>query len=202
MKKMIFVFLIFIAVMSISYANDYPSGSMPTLPGGITVPGMGSGNNIAKGWKIPSSKEVCNLIVNVDGWSATQCSGSNIKTMNGIRMVSVEREYKNGDRNIGVTVLSGNMAVMGWAAFSQGISMESDKELVKIIDIGDYKMGVSYNKIDHSGSIIVPLLKTKELQKEQAFAVIGLNFTNMNYKEAIEFVKNFDFELLEALFRK
>jgi hypothetical protein len=204
MTRAIFSILAVLVFLTSAYAGG---GSMPQLPPGVTIPGL-SGSNQAQNsqteskWKVPSYKSVCKYLVSVEGWQAEKCSGSNFEGMNGKKLVSAERDYKNNDKKIELTVVSGMGVAASWAPFATGMTIETDKEIMKIYTYNNYKIGVSYDKIEHSGSVIVPLLSADKLKKEAAFAVLGANYENMDYKEAVDFIKNFDFKALEELFRK
>lgn len=205
MKKLIISAAIVGLLGSVGYANEYPTGGMPAMPPGVSIPSMGSNQaaqqQFSEKWKVPSYKKVCKYIVDVEGWQAEKCSGSNMKAPSG-ELVAVERDYTNGNKKVGITVLNGSMVLMSWAPFAQGVTIDSDKEFLKVFEMKGYKVGVGYDKIEHSGTIAVPLIKADELKNEPAFAVFGVNFENMDYKEALDFIENFDFEALESLFRK
>jgi len=77
------------------------------------------------------------------------------------------------------------------------IVIETDEEIVKVVDSHDFKTGINYNKKENGGSLVVCLSKTPQ---NGCHAIFGVEFKNMGYKEAFNLLKSFDLEHIENLF--
>ncbi len=146
--------------------------------------------------KNPSYKKLCKFLKEVPNWEATECSGMNVSGSNFGNIVTAQRNYSQGNKNINVLIISGSKIQTYWVPFEYNMQMETPEEFAKITTINGFKVGIQYFKKDSNGVIVVLL------NKKTAYLPAGIvfSFSNMNWKEALEFAKKFDWNALKAFF--
>ena len=147
--------------------------------------------------QLPSYKTICSHLGDIPGWKSDKCSGMNLSSSPMGNIVSANREYSKGDKEINVSVISGMQAIAGWAPFAGNLNMETNESLVKTLDISGYRAGINYHKQEKAGSITICL----EQKNSQCEAIFGISFSNMNWEDASELVKNFDLKEIESIFK-
>ncbi|HHD77401.1 MAG TPA: hypothetical protein ENK93_00370 [Campylobacteraceae bacterium] len=147
---------------------------------------------LAVAGNLPGYKVLCNQLENLKGWEVSKCDGMKMTNPMFGEMVTASKNYTKGDKSVEVSVVSGMQAMMTWAPFQTGMTMENDEQLVKVEKIDGFPVGFSYDKQAHSGTLAVLLAPN---------AVLVLNYDNMHWKEALKMAKVFEWEKLSKLFK-
>ncbi len=145
---------------------------------------------------LPPYSSLCVHLKNVEGWSASECTGMNVKSDAG-EMVSASKTYSYGSKNVEVTIVGGINASAYWSPFQMHFQLDTPEEMVRTLNVKGSDIGITYHKKDKSGSIIVPILKKTSTIVN---GVLMFNFSNMEWKEALEFSKKFDWEKIKKSF--
>ncbi len=80
--------------------------------------------------------------------------------------------------------------------FNQFEMNVQNKFFVKTLYVNGYKVMVSYSKEDNNGGLIIFLKDTDPKNP----VVLGVNFENMNWKEALDWAKKFDWDAIKSSF--
>ena len=128
-----------------------------------------------------SYKDLYPMLVNISGWEAEKAKGGKFVSPQG-KIISVERSYQKGEKSLTVTILKGPVASAMGSTFAYVQEIDTPEEYVKVFKIGKYKAGLSHNKRDNSGSIVVILGNS---------SVINMEYHNISYKEAEKLIKEF-----------
>ncbi|BDY12843.1 hypothetical protein [Hydrogenimonas cancrithermarum] len=150
------------------------------------------GATLALGANLPNYKTLCEELGEIPGWSLTKCEGMKMVNPMMGEVVTAAKTYTKGDSSLEVTVVSGMQAMMMWGPYAAGTTIENDEALVKLETIDGFQVGISYDKKERSGGIVVRLADN---------AVLGGNFQNMDWKEALDLMKKIDWKRLASLFR-
>jgi len=144
------------------------------------------------GWAgMPSYQDLCTALSAPQGWNLEgKCDGMKMSGPMG-EMVSATINLVNGDKRLEVVITSGMQAMGMWAPFMTGMEMESDGQLVKTEKIDGFPVGITYDKNEKSGGVIVKLAPN---------AVMAGNFEQMDWKEALEVLRKLDWQKLRSLF--
>ncbi len=126
-------------------------------------------------------KELYKYLVELDGWKASEPSGKHAKTFFG-EMLQVERNYSKENKSLNVQVIKGSMVMAMWMPFSMVVEEDTPEKYTKTTEIEGFKAGISHNKKENSGQIIIMVAPT---------AAFILKYTGMGYKDALEIVKKF-----------
>ncbi len=140
---------------------------------------------------LPDYKELCGAMADLGGWSASQCEGMKVVNPMMGEVVTAQRSYEKDGKRLDVSVLSGMQATMMWAPYSAGTMMESDEALVKVEKIDGFMVGISYDKKEKGGGIVVQIAPN---------AVLVVSFEKMDWKKALEKAKKFDWKRLRREF--
>ncbi|WP_353661709.1 hypothetical protein [Hydrogenimonas sp. SS33] len=141
---------------------------------------------------LPDYKTLCADFPDVSGWKITKCDGMKMTNPMFGEVVTATKSYTKGGSRADISILSGMQAMMMWAPYQSGTTMESDDELMKVETIDGFPVGIGYNKKDRSGGVVVQIAPN---------AVLAVTFTDMSWKEALELAKRFDWKKLHALFQ-
>ena len=140
---------------------------------------------------LPEYKELCSALGAIPGWTAQEkCEGMKMTGPMG-EFVTATQQYVQNNASLKVVVMSGMQAAMMWNTYASGMQMESDEALMKIEKIGDFTVGITYDKKERSGGIVIQLAPN---------AVLVGNFEGMEWSSALEAMKMLDWEKLAALF--
>jgi hypothetical protein len=141
---------------------------------------------------MPDYQTICGALEGLPGWSKEdKCDGMRMSGPMG-EMVTATQKYTKGEGSLELTVVSGMQAAMLWSTYASGMEMETDEILVKVQKINGYPVGLSYDKQERSGSIIVQLTPN---------AVLGANFEKMEWSEALQALQKLDWDALASLFK-
>ncbi len=151
---------------------------------------------LSSGYCMPSYSSFCNVLTEQDDWGSEKCTGASMQTPMGT-MVSAEKKYKKGSKIVEVTLIWGISATTMWIPYQSYMQMETDENYIKVTKIKGYNTAISYDKKTHTGTILVGF-KSK-LDPSVVSAVLGFNFSNMGWKEALDFAKKFDWKKVEKL---
>ena len=141
---------------------------------------------------LPASAQLCQQLVDIPGWQAAQCEGTKANNSMMGEFVSATRTYTRGDESLHVTVVSGIQARMMWSPYAAGTQVENAESLVKITKIKGFPVGITYDKRNRSGGIVVQL----------GFqAVMAAEFEQMDWQSALKTLQALDWKAMQALFR-
>ncbi len=146
-----------------------------------------------------SYKELCSLLGDLKGWQAEECTGMNLECPQG-RMVMASREYRCKDRVLQVTAVTGSSAMAywsNWASFKPGTTLNTPEQLLKLIEVEGFPVGIVQSKRGKEGVIVV-LLGTGE----KARGVLQASFRGLDWDEAIEALKGLPWEDMERRMRQ
>ena len=147
---------------------------------------------LALAGNLPSYQELCDVLEAPAGWTAAgECEGMKMNNPMMGEMVTASRTFTEGEKKLELSVISGMQAMGMWAPFMTGMEMETNDELIKIEKIEDFEVGISYDKREKSGGIVVRLGSN---------AIIAGNFENMNWEEALDAMRKIDWKKLQELF--
>ncbi len=147
---------------------------------------------------LPSYSKVCKALLEVRGWKASVCEGMNMQGSPMGNMVTANRTYIQGNKKVEVVVMSGMGAMGYWAPFQSNMQIDTPKQFVKVVQIRGHNVGISYDKETKSGGVIVALGSPGG--PGMVKAILGFNFYNMDWEEALSFAKKFDWDKLEKIF--
>jgi len=145
---------------------------------------------------LPSYKKLCKALKDLPGWEAEKCEGMNMSGSPMGEMASAYRSYSRGNQQIEATIVCGMQAMGYWAPFVYHMQMESNEEFIKVTSINGCGVGISYNKQDKTGNIVVNLIKG-----EKVTSVFVLNFENMDWQNALNIAKQFDWKKMADLLK-
>ncbi len=126
-------------------------------------------------------KELYSYLVELDGWKASEPSGQHTKTFFG-EMLQVERKYTSENKSLNVQIIKGSMVMAMWMPFSMVVEQDTPDKYVKTTEIEGFKAGISHNKNENSGQIIIMVAPT---------AAFILKYNGIGYKDAVKIVKKF-----------
>ncbi len=144
-------------------------------------------------------QELCKYFKELPGWNSEECSGMQMSS-NYVAGEMALKTYSKGEKQLTAMITKGN-----WAYAQTGINPAQlqnfemnvqNKFFVKTLRIRGYKVVVSYSKEDNSGGIIV-FLKEKNPQNPVIFL---LNFEHMDWEEALDLAKKFDWDAMKSSF--
>ncbi len=144
----------------------------------------------------PPYSSLCVYLKDIDGWNASECDGMNLKSSTE-EMVSVSKTYSRGVKSVNVTIVGGTNASSYWAPFQSYFQLDTPKEMIRSLSVKGFNIGIIYYKKERYGSIIVPVAKEAP---DIVSGVLMFNFSNMDWKEALEFSKEFDWEKIKEAF--
>lgn len=96
-------------------------------------------------------------------------------------------------------VLSGMNAMGMWAPYQNNMQIDTSDQFVKVTNIKGHNVAISYEKGDKSGGITIAFNSKKN--PGMVNAVLVFSFSNMHWKDALEFAKKFDWDKLHKLFK-
>ncbi len=147
---------------------------------------------VAAGWAASvDSGDLCGKLGEIRQWSGGECDALKMEGPMG-EVVMASRTYRKGDATLQVSVVSGMQAAMLWAPYAAGRQIESDSALVKVERIGEFPVGISYDKRNRSGGVVVQLMPG---------GVLVVSFEKMGWKEALDAVKSIDWKGLRKLLK-
>ncbi|RLD98897.1 MAG: hypothetical protein DRI91_02085 [Aquificota bacterium] len=130
-------------------------------------------------------QDLTRFLVNLPGWTAGGPEGVNMEGPQG-KVVTATRSYKRGNQSLTATIMVGNSAMMAWAPFQMGMTVETPEVLIKTISYKGLKAGINYDKKEKGGGIVV------QLSTQNPTAAFVINFEAMDYNEALKLLDHFD----------
>jgi len=129
------------------------------------------------------------LMVDLPGWEAGEADGADM-TYQGMRAVTVSRNYQNGDRTFDASILIGTQASSAWMpSYREGYKVESPEGVMEVKRINGFLAYEMFETEGGSGGIVVLLLEaTKETDPGAVFAV---SFEGMSREEAMQIAQRF-----------
>jgi|Deesub1362B_J571_1020462.scaffolds.fasta_scaffold00214_39 hypothetical protein len=145
---------------------------------------------------LPKYSELYKFLIDLRGWKAEQPTGSNMSSPMG-EMVTAERTYHKGSKELHAQILGGFSAMAAWVPFGMGMTYDSPDEFFKTFSLEGFPAGVSHQKGDNSGTVVVQIKGVTNTQG----VVFVLNYNKMSYEEAIDIVKKFPLKEIKKVFR-
>ncbi|SFM62921.1 hypothetical protein [Thermodesulforhabdus norvegica] len=142
----------------------------------------------------PEYEEICKYLVDLDGWKGNQCEGIKMSGSPMGSMVTAHKTYVQGDKELEAHVFYGAMAADYWSNYDRRIEIDSSEGLVKTLEVNGFHVGISYDKKDHGGAVVVSLANSQD-----APAVFMISFKNMSWEDALEIARQFDWQALRSL---
>ncbi len=146
--------------------------------------------------RLPSYKELCKCLKDIPGWKAKACSGMNLYQSSVGNVVTAQRIYVKGNKEVTAMIIYGEKIQSFWVPFQYNMQMENPEEFVKITTINGFKVGIEHFKKESSGDVVILLAKSLS----DTPAGIVFSYTNMNWKEALNFAKKFDWNKIKSFF--
>jgi len=146
-----------------------------------------------------SYRELCSLLGDLRGWQAEECTGMDLESPQG-RMVMASREYRCKERVLQVTAVTGSSAMAywsNWASFKPGTTLNTPEQLLKMIQVEGFPVGIVQSKRGKEGVIVVLLGKG-----EKAPGVLQASFRGLDWEEAIEALKGLPWKDMERRMRQ
>ena len=140
--------------------------------------------------EMPGYAELTKLLVDISGWEASEATGMNMTGPMG-EMVNAVREYEKDDMTISAQIIVGMAAQGAWAPFQAGYSIDTPETSVKTMDISGYRVGISHEKKEKSGGIVVLL------PAEGTSGIFTLAYEGMSSDEALDIAKKFSWKSIE-----
>jgi len=147
--------------------------------------------------KLPTYSQICSVLENIKGWQVDEkCNGTNMSGTSVGAVVIAEKSFKNGDKELELSVVSGMQAIASWGMLQSSISVETNENLIKTMDIQKYRGVVTYDKKAKNGVVYVCLKKVNG----QCRVLFNLKFDKIDYKKAVDLVKNYNLKAIEQVF--
>lgn len=146
--------------------------------------------------QMPEYVELYKYLINLPGWKAVEPTGMNMSGPMG-EMVTAQREYKNGTKALTAQILSGTQAQGVWAPFTTGMTFDTPDAFMKVTEIKGYHIGISHDKKENSGGIVVPLKDVKS----KVFVTFVLSYEGMSYQDALTIAEKFPWKEMEKAFK-
>ncbi len=151
--------------------------------------------------ELPSYTKLCGMLKDLSGWKAEECTGLNASNPMG-DMASATRTYTKDDMELEVNLILGSaaMAVAGPMAFQQTLEVNSPEEYLKITNVDGFRVGIQYDKKNHTGSVAIFLRdfpRNMDPASANQMALLVVNYQNMGWKEALSWAKKFDWGALK-----
>ncbi len=199
MKKIAFFMLLFFVFPLISNAgNGLPTTDVMKVLQGLEQKSQRNVQTTHSSKPLPSLKEICEHLVDIDSWRSEGCDKFKAQSEDGRTFIKVQRDYARNGKSVSVVVITGLAANSNWLPFSSNLIVDNDKALIRVTSIEGHRAGINYDKIEHKGSIVIPLVENVKEQVPKA--IFMLEFENMGYEDALGFVDNFDLDSLVDLF--
>ncbi len=135
------------------------------------------------------------LLIDLPGWKAEPAEGADASAA-GMKAVSANRTYENGERKIEASILVGIQAGAAWTPGNQeGYKMETPEGLMEVKKINGFMVSYIYEKASKSGGIVV-LLRYDE-SKPDSGAVFAINFEGLTLDEAMKMAQRFSWQKMK-----
>ncbi len=135
---------------------------------------------------VSSYRDLIRLLPELPGWVAEKAEGVNVGGPQG-KMITAARNYnKKGKQRLTATIIVGGSAMMAWAPFQGGMTVETPEILMKTASYKGLRTGINYNKKEKGGGIVV------QLSPQNPTAAFVVGFEAMDYSEALKILDQFD----------
>jgi hypothetical protein len=129
------------------------------------------------------------LLVDLPGWEAEPADGADA-SVQGVRAVTVYRNYESGDRRFEVNLLVGMQAGMSWMPdYKEGYRMETPEGLMEVKRIAGFLVSYVFERESNSGGIVV-LIQEAASQPDTG-AVLAITFEGLPLEEALKTAQRF-----------
>jgi len=134
-------------------------------------------------------KDLYPFLVDLPGWDGKDPEGSQA-TFGEVSMLTASRSYTKGEARLKVTIVKGTAVAGMWAPFAMKMEFEDEEQWVKVKEINGFNVGLSYNKQDKKGSIIVNL----STKPDQNVGLFALEYKKISPDQAVKLAKKFDWK--------
>ena len=134
-------------------------------------------------------KDLYTFFIDLKGWEGGEPEGSQ-GTFGDVSMLTASRSYTKGEASLKATIVKGTMTEGLWAPFAMKMEFETEEEWIKVKEINGFNVGLSYNKQDKEGSIVVNL----STKPEQNVGLFALEYGKISPEKALELAKKFDWK--------
>ena len=150
-------------------------------------------------FSFPNYSTICAQLEEIPGWNSDKCEGVNVQGTPMGNMVSAQKRYIKGNKQVDVAVFSGMNAMGMWAPYQNNMQVDSTEQFIKVTKINGYNVAISYEKKNKTGGIVIGFNSKKN--PGMVDAVLVFNFSNMHWKDGLEFAKKFDWDKIRELFK-
>ena len=133
-------------------------------------------------------------LVDLKGWKADEPDGAKLDVP-GMAMTTAHRTYEKGNLEFEAMIMIGNPAMA--AGMQTGVLVESPDIKVSFKEVNGFKVHISFDKGEHTGSVSVVL---REGEKDGAYFILA--FSNMNEAEGLKLAKEFDWGKMAKAVKK
>ena len=126
------------------------------------------------------------LLVDLKGWNAEPARGMTMD-MGPSKMINAAREYRQGGKKLMAMLVLGDQAMTQGSM--QAMKTETAEVKMSITTIDGFKAQTFYDKIEHSGGVMVNLG-----QSQQQGAMFILNYEGLSEEEGQKLAKEFNWK--------
>ncbi len=135
------------------------------------------------------------LLIDLSGWNAEPADGADASAA-GMKAVTANRTYENGDRKIEANLLVGTQAGAAWMPdYKEGYKMETPEGIMEVKKINGFMVSYIYEKESKSGGIVV--LLQDDPSKPDMGAVFAINFEGITLDEALKTAQRFSWQKMK-----
>jgi hypothetical protein len=133
------------------------------------------------------------LLVDLPGWQAEKAQGTDMD-MQGAKMTTATRAYKQGDKELTAVVMVGGQAAAAAAGMGgTTMQMENDEQKVSMKDVAGFHVTSTFDKKQTSGTIMVVLAGGKD-----SGAIFSFTYRGISDDEAMKLAQKFDWKKMQA----
>jgi hypothetical protein len=131
------------------------------------------------------------LLLDLPGWDAEPADGADA-SVQGMRTVTVYRNYESGDRRFEVNLLLGTQAGMTWMPnYQEGFRIETPEGLMEVKRIAGFLLYYTFEQASNSGGMVV-LIKEAAPSNPNTGAVFTISFEGLPLDEALNTAQLFN----------
>lgn len=128
------------------------------------------------------------FLIDLNGWTGEKPDGMAMEVP-GTNMITATREYRRGDAQLSVQIVTGPAAQGAAAATQTNVNIETGDAHMRTATVDGLPVASSYSVKDRSGIILVAL---------SANAMFSMSFKGVAEDEALSIAKQFDWKSIQA----
>jgi hypothetical protein len=133
------------------------------------------------------------LLTDLPGWEAEKAQGTDMD-MQGTKMTTATRAYKQGDKEITAGVMAGGQAAAAAAGMGgTTMQMENEEQKISMKDMDGFHVTSTFDKKQKAGTIMVVLAQGKD-----SGALFSFTYKNITDDEAMALAQKFDWKKMQA----